>query len=208
MAHPWRILVQFRRLPAMQEMGVLSLGQENSLEKGMASHSSIFAYQIPWIEEPGKLESMGSQESHRTAIRSPPPLLLVRNLTSPFPLVRLTDFKISVSRVQYGTNNSTSIDLSNFWFLLWPILLWHVIQQEPNYLRSFRNEPKSLVHYCSISDNSLRTAFDSLCVLWILWKESSKCMYEFCISNCSDDFKSLETFNNGIGIIITFFNIL
>ena len=44
----------------LQEM-VLSLGQEDSLEKEMATHSSILAWRIPWMEEPGRLQSMGSQ---------------------------------------------------------------------------------------------------------------------------------------------------
>src|SRR5574340_456390 len=48
------------RLP-MQETVVLSLGWEDSLEKEMATHSSILAWKIPWTEEPDRLESMGSQ---------------------------------------------------------------------------------------------------------------------------------------------------
>ena len=50
--------------PAMQEMQetwVRSLGQEDPLEEGMATHSSILAWRIPWIEDPGRLWSMGSQ---------------------------------------------------------------------------------------------------------------------------------------------------
>ena len=42
-------------LPAMQETWVLSLGQEDPLEKGMGTHSSIFAWRIPWTEEPSRL---------------------------------------------------------------------------------------------------------------------------------------------------------
>ena len=48
-------------LPAMQENWVGSLGQEDTLEKGMATHSSILAWRIPWTEELGGLQSMGSQ---------------------------------------------------------------------------------------------------------------------------------------------------
>ena len=48
-----------KNLPAMQETEVQSLGQEDPLEKGMAPHSSILAWQIPWTEEPGGLQSMG-----------------------------------------------------------------------------------------------------------------------------------------------------
>ena len=50
-----------KNLPAMQETGVRSLGWEDPLEKEMAIHSSILAWEIPWTEEPGGLQSMGSQ---------------------------------------------------------------------------------------------------------------------------------------------------
>ena len=50
-----------KNLPAMQENQVRSLGQEDPLEKGMASHSSILVWRIPWTEEPGGLQSMESQ---------------------------------------------------------------------------------------------------------------------------------------------------
>ena len=50
-----------KNLPAMQETQVQSLGQEDPLEKGMATHSSILACRIPWTEEPGRLQSMGLQ---------------------------------------------------------------------------------------------------------------------------------------------------
>ena len=50
-----------KNLPAMQETWVRSLGREDLLEKGMAIHSSILAWKIPWTGEPGGLQSMGSQ---------------------------------------------------------------------------------------------------------------------------------------------------
>ena len=50
-----------KRLPAMPETQVRSLGRENPLGKEMATHSSILAWEIPWTEEPGGLQSMGSQ---------------------------------------------------------------------------------------------------------------------------------------------------
>ena len=50
-----------KSLPAMQETWVQSLGQENPLEKGLATHSNILAWEIPWTEEPGGLQSMRSQ---------------------------------------------------------------------------------------------------------------------------------------------------
>ena len=48
-------------LPAMQETQVQFLGQEDPLEQGMATHSSILALRIPWTEEPGRPQSVGSQ---------------------------------------------------------------------------------------------------------------------------------------------------
>ena len=49
-----------KNLPAMQETWVRSLGQEDPLEKGMATHTSILAWKIPWTGEPGRLQSVGS----------------------------------------------------------------------------------------------------------------------------------------------------
>ena len=50
-----------KRLPAMRETRVQSLGWEDPLEKEMAAHSSILAWKIPWTEEPGRLQSTGLQ---------------------------------------------------------------------------------------------------------------------------------------------------
>ena len=50
-----------KRLPTMPETQVQSLGQEVPMEKEMATHSSILAWKIPWMEEPGRLQSMRSQ---------------------------------------------------------------------------------------------------------------------------------------------------
>ena len=60
----WASLVaQLRKNPlAIQKTWVRSLGGEDPLEDGMATHSSILAWRIPWTEEPGKLQSIGSQE--------------------------------------------------------------------------------------------------------------------------------------------------
>ena len=49
-------------LPATQETWVQSMGQEDTLEKEMATHSSILVWKIPWIEKPGRLQSMGLQK--------------------------------------------------------------------------------------------------------------------------------------------------
>ena len=50
-----------KRLLTMQETRVQSLGREDLLEKEMATHSSTLAWEIPWMEKPGRLQSMGSQ---------------------------------------------------------------------------------------------------------------------------------------------------
>ena len=50
-----------KNLPAMQENWLPSMGLEDPLDKGMAMHPSILAWRIPWIEEPGGLQSMGLQ---------------------------------------------------------------------------------------------------------------------------------------------------
>ena len=55
-----------KNLPAMQETQARPLGWENSLEKGMATHSRILAWRIPWIEQPGGLQSIGHKESDLT----------------------------------------------------------------------------------------------------------------------------------------------
>ena len=52
-----------KNLPAKQETEVQSLGQEDLLEKEMTTHTSILAWEIPWTDEPGGLQSMGSQKS-------------------------------------------------------------------------------------------------------------------------------------------------
>ena len=65
----WASLVaqMVKNLPAMQETHVQFLSREDPLEKEMATHSSMLAWEIPWTEKPGGLQSMGSQkESDRT----------------------------------------------------------------------------------------------------------------------------------------------
>ena len=60
------VLKSVKNLPAVQETWVQSLGQEDLLEKEMATHCSILAWKILWTEEPGGLQTMGSQESDVT----------------------------------------------------------------------------------------------------------------------------------------------
>ena len=54
-----------KNLPAIREIQIRSLGQEDPMEKGMATNSSILAWTIPWTEESGGLQSMGSQRVGR-----------------------------------------------------------------------------------------------------------------------------------------------
>ena len=60
---PWASLLaqMVKNLPVMQETWIQYLAQEDPLEKGMATHSSILSWSIPWTEEPGGLQSMGLQ---------------------------------------------------------------------------------------------------------------------------------------------------
>ena len=64
----WASLIaqSVKNLPAMQETWVEFLVWEDPLEKEMATHSSILAWKIPWTEEPGRLQTMGSQDSDMT----------------------------------------------------------------------------------------------------------------------------------------------
>ena len=89
-----------KNLPAMQETKVQSLGQEDLLEKGMATHSSILAWRIPWTEEAGGLQSWGCEESDTTE-----PLTLslsdCEHSLKPKPL--LTVFSAAISAGTYTT---------------------------------------------------------------------------------------------------------
>ena len=58
--HKWPKLTQDKRLPTLRETRIRSLGQEDLLEKEMTTYSSILAWKIPWMVEPGRLQSMGS----------------------------------------------------------------------------------------------------------------------------------------------------
>ena len=62
----WGIAQLVKKLPAIQETWVQILGQEEPLEKEMATHSSILAWRIPWVEQLSRLQTMGSQESDTT----------------------------------------------------------------------------------------------------------------------------------------------
>ena len=73
-AQRYRIHPLWKRLPAMQKTQVRSLAQEDPLEKEMATHSSILAWEISWTEEPGRQQSMGvTGVGHSLATKPPSP---------------------------------------------------------------------------------------------------------------------------------------
>ena len=94
-----------KNLPAMQKTWVWFLGWENPLEKGMATHSSILAWRIPWTEESGRLQSMGWQRvRHDSAINTfhiPQPLLHVLLIfqTSSFQYFWLNIYRIHLQNM-------------------------------------------------------------------------------------------------------------
>ena len=95
--------------PAMQKRRVQFLGQEDALEKETATHSSILAWEIPWTEEPGGLQSMGSQRvGHDTATKQPPHMEL--------PLCE-TKIMASSPNTSWQTDGEKSGNSDRFYFL-------------------------------------------------------------------------------------------
>jgi len=82
-------------LPMMQETWFESLGQKDPLDKGRATHSNIRAWRIPWIEEPGELQSMGCKESDMTE------QLMHKNIIIVYILKRLFKIVCIVLNVLY-----------------------------------------------------------------------------------------------------------
>ena len=93
-----------KNLPAMQETWVQSLGWEDSLEKGMGIHSSIFAWRIPQTEEPGRLQSMGGKE-----------LDMIVGLTVSLPLSEAVSFVSSGFTIGSGCSL-----MSTWWQVFFP----------------------------------------------------------------------------------------
>ena len=69
-----------KNLPAMQKTRVQSLGWKDTLEKEMATHSSIVAWEIPWIEDPGGLPAPGVTRIRHNPATKPPPLATIKDL--------------------------------------------------------------------------------------------------------------------------------
>ena len=86
---------RLKRLPTMWETWLQSLGREDPLEKEMATHSSTLAWKIPWTEECGRLQSMGSQRiRHDWATSLNIIILDMINFSADFPGLLLPDFKL------------------------------------------------------------------------------------------------------------------
>ena len=83
-----------KRLPAMWEIWVRSLGWEDLLEKETATHSSTLAWRIPWMEEPGRLQSMGSQRVGHDWVTSLSFLLYV--ITVGFSAYLILNMRVSI----------------------------------------------------------------------------------------------------------------
>ena len=100
-----------KRLPTMQETRVQFLGQEDLLEKEMATHSSILAWRIPWMEKPGRLQSMESQRVGHDWATSPSPSIhkndTIWHLSFSF---WVTSFCMIISKcIHVAANSTTSI---------------------------------------------------------------------------------------------------
>ena len=116
-----------KRLPAMRETRVWSLGWEDPLEKEIATHSSILAWKIPWTEEPGRLQSMGSQRVRHDWATSLHLIWLSRHFPEPglnpdlhFPNV-LTWTNDSITLWNGHNNNHTLFIclINTYWAPLW-----------------------------------------------------------------------------------------
>ena len=109
---PFLIAQLVKNLPAVQETRVWSLGQEDLLEKEMATHSSILVWKILWIEEPGGLQSMGSQELDQLS-NSPPPhisaklaTILTMSLHALVCLLQVCDVHVPPASLAQGSHVS------------------------------------------------------------------------------------------------------
>ena len=99
---------RLKHLPAMRETWVRSLHQEDPLEKEMAIHSSIFAWRIPWTEEPGGLQSTGSQRVQHNWVTSLSLSLSVRMKpwTVPLSFLPCKDVRTCGKVVKYLSSNA------------------------------------------------------------------------------------------------------
>ena len=99
---------EVKKLPAVHETWVQSLGQEDTLEKGIATHSSILAWRIPWTEEPGRLQSMESQRVGHDWATNTFTLLLSRS-TSQVNFLALSYERLNYTEGRLRDKNCTQI---------------------------------------------------------------------------------------------------
>jgi len=109
-----------KNLPIMQETQVQALDQEKPLKKGMATHSSILAWRIPWTEEPGKLQSIRSQRvGHKWATNTPLKkktwiaLCLLMLTCNIYNIHKCMRFIIYISSVQFSSVTQSCLTLCN-----------------------------------------------------------------------------------------------
>ena len=104
----WAFLVahMVKNLPVMQETWVQSLGQEDALEQGMATHSSILAWRIPWTEEPGRLQSWGQQRGTTERLNTFTFISFNWSTCPSCPSLNLADLPMPTSRLRSGVFSS------------------------------------------------------------------------------------------------------
>ena len=106
-----------KNLPAMQETGVLYLGQEDPLREEMTTHSSILAWKIPWTEEPGRLQFMGSRVRHNWVTNT----FTVSYFCRAYPSV--TYWEKVMQYIFWGPYMSENVFILLQSWLLW-VILW------------------------------------------------------------------------------------
>ena len=97
-----------KSLPSVQEAWVRSLGQEDPLEKGMATHSSILAWEVSWTEEPGRLQTMCSQKVGHNGMTN---FFFPRDYTIYHKLINVTSFLFSKNSIDLYLPSS----LTKYW---------------------------------------------------------------------------------------------
>ena len=108
--HTSLVAQRIKHLPAMQATWVRSLGWENPLEKEMATHSSILAWRIPWTEEPGGLQSTGSQRvGHNWAIKH-----IINSIFNYYVVFRFTKLTLKGKFTCWGTRTQKTVACTNF----------------------------------------------------------------------------------------------
>ena len=103
-----------KNLPAKQEMWVWSLGREDTLEKEMASHSNTLTWEMPWTEEPGRLQSKGSQNESKVLVTQSCP-----TLCDPVDC-RQSLYHLSLRRVRHNWATEWVLTLSSSSSMLFP----------------------------------------------------------------------------------------